>query len=212
MDGINFTLGARLAVGDRVEFGAALETPLEVSGNILTESQTGAIGGTVEVQTQVDHGVIRYPRAYRGGLTLKPRSDPRTVFTADAVYTEWADLEDDRSTGSAEGSKQEGVPLRLENTVEVAVGVQHLFYNGVPVRFGFRHMESYTDSEARASFFTAGIGMPTDAGTVSVSLEVSKISSVQEHFFSYPAGFVAAEISRVEDTRFRLGVGFTRNF
>ena len=51
----------------------------------------------------------------------------------------------------------------------------------------------------------------------SVSLELSKITSVQDHQFPYPDDFlgpqyVADPQARVEDTRFRIGIGYKVGF
>jgi hypothetical protein len=84
----------------------------------------------------------------------------------------------------------------------------------VPLRFGFRHRDSYSDSEASVSYFTSGVGVPYGGGIISASVELSKTSSYQEHWFEYPNtnDFPVDPISRVEETRFRLGVGYRYMF
>jgi hypothetical protein len=103
-------------------------------------------------------------------------------------------------------------PLLLEDTMDVRVGVEHVFHTGFLARFGFRHLDSYSDREAGASYFTAGVGLPVEGGLISASAELSKLNTVQGHWFPYPAGFVSPDEARVEDTRLRFGMGYTRTF
>jgi len=49
-------------------------------------------------------------------------------------------------------------------------------------------------------------------GAVTAAAELSKVTSIQDNWFPYPVGYEAPELTRVENTLFRLGVGFTRSF
>lgn len=202
MDGLNFTLGARLHVDERLELGLAYETPLKVTGHSLTETFYGAYPDSVRYvagSTGVD-----YPRAWRAGLAYRPRSAPRTIFTVDAAWREWSNLDDSRLAGDN--------PLLLQDALDVSIGIEHSFYNGLPVRFGFRRLDAYDDREVGASYFTTGVGLAAGGGTLSVSAELSKLTSVRDHWFAYPSGYVVERQARVEDTKFRLGVGWSRAF
>jgi hypothetical protein len=203
LDGANITLGTRFVLNERLEFGAAYESPLLVTGELATTTAAGV--DPVTFTEESGHLSIHYPRNWRAGFTYLPRTEPRTVFTADAVFTEWTHLMDSRTPGDDN-------PMLLEDTWDIGVGVQHTFYSGFVARFGFRHIDSYADREAGTSLFSGGVGFPVAGGLVSASTELSKISSVQPHWFPYPAGYVAASESRVEDTRFRFALGFTRDF
>ncbi len=206
--GGNAVLGLRAKLTPRLEIGAAWETPLIVKGDEDLTTETFHVGAdTTEILASTRDGEVRYPNRYRFGFTLYPRSEPRTVFTAELVFSEWTGLEDNRFDDDNQP--------RLEDTVDVRLGVQHTFYNGVPLRFGFRRMDSYTEKEAGASFFTSGIGIPWQRGLFHVSVELSKTESYQEHWFPYEyddSDIETDPIARVEETRFRLGAGFTYLF
>jgi hypothetical protein len=202
MEGLNFTLGARIHVDERLELGLTYETPLEVTGHSLTETFYGAYPDSVHYAS--GSTAVVYPRAWRAGFAYRPRSAPRTVFTVDAAWREWSDLDDSRLAGDN--------PLLLDDALDVSIGIEHRFYNGLPVRFGFRRLDAYDDREVGASFFTAGVGLAAAGGTLSVSTELSKLTSVRDHWFAYPAGYVVERQARVEDTKFRLGVGWSRAF
>lgn len=202
LSGLNFTLGARVRVDERLEVGLAYDSPMGATGDTRVETSYGAFPDSLRVET--GHAGVTYPRTWRGGLVYRPRATPRTVFALDAAFTEWDDLDDSRVAGEN--------PLRLEETWDVRGGLEHRFYNGTAARFGFRRLDSYGDRETGTSFFTAGVGFAAAGGTVDVAATLSKTSSVRDHWFAYPAGFVVDPQARVEDTRFGLGVGFSRGF
>jgi len=147
-DGVNFTLGGRVLLSERVELGVAWESALEASGD-RTMTLSNAAGSELEN----DEHSITYPQVFRVGLTFQPRTDPRTVFTIEAEYKPWSELEDSDVTGS-------GNVQNLNDVTDVKVGLEHTFYNGIPLRFGFRHLDSYADRDASVSVFSSGVGAP----------------------------------------------------
>ncbi|MBU0741762.1 hypothetical protein KKG45_01050 [bacterium] len=208
LEGANATLGLRIKATPRFEIGAAWETPLKVSGEATARTEEyDSVADTVAVGAVAQDVTIEYANRFRVGFTLYPRSDPRTIFTADMVFSEWTQLTD--------SSLPDDEQPRFEDTVDMRIGVEHIFYNGVPLRFGFRHMDSYSDHEAGATFFTTGIGVPWQHGVFHLSAELSKVTSYQEHWFPYEYDdptILTALTARVEETRFRLGAGFTYLF
>ncbi len=205
MSGVNFTLGARGVVNERIEVGVAYESQLEATGDRVntTFDDTGLVTATHE-------GSVEYPNSFRAGLTFRPQTDPRTVFTVEVEYKPWSDLKDAEFPGDDN-------PQNLNDVTDVRVGLEHTFYNGMPLRFGFRHFDSYADRDASASVFSAGVGAPIGGGMLSASLELSKLSSVQPHQFAYPSNYFGDNFrtdpyARVDDTRFRIGVGYKLEF
>lgn len=203
-DGVNATLGALLRIDARLDVGFAYETPLSASGTATLDTLYASDPVPTVRRSRRDR-TVDYPGRYRAGLVYRPRTDPRTTFTVDAVLTPWSDLEDSWVPGDDN-------PLGLHDTWDVRIGLEHLFRNGVPVRFGWRRLDSYADREAGALFFTAGTGFPAAGGAIAVAAELGKVSSEQDNWFAYPAGYAAPGRTRVENTVFRLGAGFTRSF
>ena len=151
-------------------------------------------------------GKLRYPHRYRAGLAFRPRTDPVTVFTMELEYAPWHEVEGERYPGA-------GV-RRLQDVVDVRIGLEHVFYNGVPVRFGFRHFASYRDRDIGTSVFSAGVGAPVAGGLLQGSVELSKVNAIMYHQFPYPDDYfgrewVTSPMARVEDTRFRLAASYT---
>lgn len=198
MSGVNFSLGTSVALDERLTLGFSWETPLTVDG----DADTTLAPFAAPLEDYPGEGEVEYPSRYRFGMAYYPRNELRTVFTVDMILSRWSDLTDDRFAED---------PV-LEDTYDVRIGLQHVFYNGVPLRFGFRHVDSYADFEAGRSTFTAGIGKPLAAGMIDVSVELGKITYNQEHWFEYPADYESAADARVEETNFRLGVGYRVDF
>jgi hypothetical protein len=200
--GVNATAGLRLRVSPRLEIGAAYETPLSAKGDLHSDyNDSLATDGSAEV---------RYPGEYRLGLAVRPRNNPRTTIAAEVAYREWSVLEDDRTPGAE----------KLEDVLDVRLGVEHTFVNAMRMLFGFRHYDSYLDRETGTSVFTGGVHAPLGEGAVVVSLELSKLTArEQPHIFPYPDGvdgfgnpIIGGTTARVEDTRLRVGVGYSRSF
>lgn len=212
MTGVNFTVGARVKVSERLELGFAYENPLTAKGtwNLAHYEQFDDAANNVEMEGSYRDSYYRYPQILRGGFTFYPQTDPRTVFTADLEYYPWQKFE--YNVGEVEESDLETENPNLEKVYDVRIGLEHTFYSGVPLRFGFRHFTAYSDKEADATIFTGGTGVPVGSGLIGVSLELRKITSFQEHQFEYPDGFYTDPEARVEDTRFRVGLSYTVNW
>ncbi len=207
MNGVNFVLGAQGTISERLEIGVAWETKLKADGDWTQRDFEASADSTAET---MNDAYYQYPQSFRAGLAFLPQTDPRTVFTMELEYKPWSEMEDWRVPGDDN-------PQHLQDTMDVRIGLQHSFYNGMAARFGFRHFESYLDKEATASAFSAGVGAPFGSGMFSASVELSKVTSIQAHQFPYPTNyfgdnFVVDPMARVEDTRFRIGAGYKVEF
>ncbi len=203
--GVNHTLGLRAVVNERLEIGVAWESALLVKGEVL-----GTFVDATDTLSFNGMRSIEYPNIYRAGLTFRPRTDPLTVFTIEVEYKPWSELEDSSRPNPNNAQN-------FNDVTEVRVGLEHLFYNGMPLRFGFRHFDSYAERDASVSVFSAGVGAPIGGGMLSASLELSKVASVLGHQFPYPDdffgdNFLSEPYARVDDTRFRIGVGYKVEF
>ena len=139
-----------------------------------------------------------------------PQTDPKTIFTIEAELMAWSELADSSNPGYDN-------PMNLQDTFDVRIGLEHRFYNNMPLRFGFRRFDSYMDRETGTSVFSAGSAFAVGRGEVAVSVELGKVTSILPHQFPYPDDYFGDSYetdpeARVEDTRFRIGVGYTQNF
>jgi hypothetical protein len=200
-NGVNATVGLRVRLNSRVDLAAAYETPLSADGDLAS--------GLDGEQATTERVEVNYPGEYRVGIAVRPRNNPRTTVAAEIAYREWSSLEDSRTPEADD----------LEDVVDVRLGVEHTFTNAMRMLFGFRHYDSYLDREAGTSVFTGGVRTPLGEGALVVSLELSKVSSHQPHIYPYPDGVdgfgnpvTGGPTARVEDTRLRLGLGYSRSF
>jgi hypothetical protein len=204
LSGFNAVFGGRLKIGRRVALGVACETQLKVQGD-LRRSYTASTGvDTISTTT----GRIDYPAAVRAGARFLPRNNPRTVFVLEVEWKNWSALADNRVEGS---------DPNLRDTWDVRTGVEHRFYNDVAMRFGFRRYQNYAERDVGTSVFAAGLGVPITSGRLAASVEISKTTAILAHQFPYPEEFLGDQYvvdpeARVEDTRFRFGIGYSGRF
>jgi hypothetical protein len=225
MNGVNFTAGLRAKISQRIELGFAYESALTANGlwNLQYHEAWSDTANNVTVDESYRDSYYRYPQKFRGGITFYPQTDPRTVFTAELEYVPWQKFEQNlgpKLDQSAAAYLELDHP-DLEKVVDVRIGLEHTFYNGVPLRFGFRHYNSYADPDAGSTIFNGGTGFPIGSGLVAVSVELMKITSFQEHQFPYPENpddpdaiplFPVDPEARVEDMQFRIGASYTVNW
>ncbi len=205
LGGVNATVGVQGRLGERLTVGLAYEMALEVDGD---HQEFLFSAGDETPDTFDSRQSLRYPAHWRMGFAFYPRTDPRTVFTADVVYADWVKLEDSRLGDLSEDVKRQF----LQDVIDVRIGVEHIFYNEARLRFGFRRYDSYADFDGGNSVFSAGAAWPVLLGQMSVSLELNKLQSVLPHIFEYPEGYYAEEVARVDDRRLRLGLSWSRAF
>jgi len=205
LHGVNATAGLRAVLSHRVDLGVAIESTLRATGDWR---RTETVVATAALTDTTRGGFYDYPWCVRAGLALRPRNELPTVFTFEVEYRPWSELRD--------GTQDDPSPL-LRDVADVRLGVEHVFYNGMPLRFGFRHVNSYADRDRGMSAFTAGTAAAVGQGRVAFSVELSKLYADQQHQFPYPAdyfgdAFVTDPIATVEDTRFRVGASYTMEF
>ncbi|MBM4130234.1 hypothetical protein FJ250_04290 [bacterium] len=203
--GANLTAGLRARLGERVDLGLAVESKLRATGDWRRQELDVSPAAATATTTG---SFLDYPWCARAGLTLRPRNALRTVFTVEIEYRPWSELRD--------GTLDDTTPI-LHDAADVRLGVEHIFYNGMPLRFGFRHLASYADRDAAITAFTAGTAARVGEGRLNASVELAKTTSVLAHQFPYPTAyfgdtFVADPMARVEDTRFRVGVSYAMEF
>jgi opacity protein-like surface antigen len=216
LDGWGWSVGASIDPIERVSLGVNYEGKAALSGEHT--SRFTAQGITVadpEAAADGDYD-LDYPAALTFGITYRPRHELTTTFSAEACRRWWSELEDgyaDARPGSAAKALVGDASANYRDTWDFRLGVEHVFYNGMPVRFGFRYLENYADAESDRAIFSAGIGH--DVG--GYRLDVTG----QFHHQMFRRGFLFSRddqstqeqaTTRVEDTVIRLVVGVERAF
>ncbi len=207
LDGWGWSVGAHGSVTDRIDVAVAFEGPFQVAGpHHLRETDT-ALADPVVVDSSSDE-TIDYPGALRFGGTYRPQNQLATTFSVEAVRRFWDELEDSFRTNVV----QETFVLR--DTWDLRLGLEHVFYNGLPVRFGFRYLENYADPEAARSIYSAGLGYRFERIRFDITALYHRQTSRQQFLFdpSLP-GFPAPNSSvKVQDSVLQLVIGIQRGF
>jgi hypothetical protein len=207
--GWGYTVGAQFTGHERLDLGVSIEGPFTVSG---THSELEFDGSDfVPAAGAPDAGdyEIDYPTTVAFGFAYHPRNDLRTVFTAEARRRFWEKLDD----GWAEASSP-GTGLGLRNTWDLRMGVEHLFYNGMPARFGFRFVENYADRDSDRVVFSTGTGYAFEAFRVDLTGQYTRQTSRQDFLFGSGASGVPNPLltPKVEDSGVRFTMGVSREF
>jgi len=209
LDGFSVTIGALAHVDERLDVGASIETAPK-----LHDDYTLWYNGQ-EVSPENSNADLTLPLRVQGGISYRPRNTYETTFAADVVYQPWSDLTDKLPEDLLQS--QYGIPMTLNDTWQGRFGIEHVFYNNLPARIGFRFGDSYGMTEAQTSAFTFGFGYLVNQVKLDVAGEVGKRVTRQTPVRSrgdllrenFPVG---TGKDRVEDTLVRVFLGLDYAF
>ena len=209
VEGWSLTFGQVATVSERLQLGVTVETKPQ-----LGDDYSVRVDG-VEMGVETSSGDLEYPLRVQGGGTYRPRNDLKTTFAADVVWMGWGDLEESIPEDVwAAADRGQYPPVSLRDTWEVRFGLEHLFYNGLPARIGFRYGETYALEEADRVTFTFGFGYVMDKLALDLAGEVTKRNSRQEPLRprDEQGPYVGAGRDRVEDTLLVVTIGASYAF
>ncbi len=107
-----------------------------------------------------------YPGELRLGLALKAQNIIPTQIFFEFVNQNWTDLE--YRFVSPDGTKSKDM-FDFRNIWKISVGVEHVFFSGIPFRVGFFHDPNPIDAGMDRNWFTAGTGYQWDKLTLEIS-------------------------------------------
>jgi hypothetical protein len=142
LGGARLALGATYAAGKRVEIAATYKSGVDLDG-----AASSLAGGPVGLLTDPGSD-IKCPSTVGLGVSFRPRNALPTVIEGNVVLTRWSEVSDPT-----------GIGPEPDDTYEWHIGVEHVFYNGRPLRFGFLYRPSSRDKETGESAVTAGTGL-----------------------------------------------------
>jgi hypothetical protein len=207
--GWGWSVGAWGRPTERLDIGISFEGPFTAKGSRTTLADSIRPTKRITTGGAADRSVD-YPGTLRFGATYHPRNRLRTTFAVELERRFWESL------GSPAASVF-GDTLRARDTWDLRVGLEHVFYNGLPVRFGFRYLENYADPESERSIFSAGLGYRAAGFTFDVTGLLQRQTSRQAFLFdpSYRSRNnynAPGTKEKVEDTIVQLVVGASRAF
>jgi len=190
LSGLSFTLGAVGQIGDRLDLGLSFETPVQLDGDFRFTD------GTVDSSSKK---AVEFPLRLQVGGVYHPRNTYQTTFALDVVFMPWSKASDDL------------IPDQNLNDIwQVRFGLEHIFYNKLPGRIGFRYAESYALEEAEVATFTFGFGYIMNSLLIDLGGEVGKRNSRQEPLrerSAVDAPYAGEGRDWVQDTVVRLTLG-----
>jgi len=159
LSGTRLRIGATYVVNKRVELAATYTGKAELDGKYTS---SGGFGAYSPWKDGVGESFkLKYPASVGFGISYKPRNELRTVVEADVRFTQWSKADN----GALED-------LVLDDIYEFFIGIEHTFYNGRPLRFGFNYKPSPVDKEVAQSAVTAGSGFDVYGLDLDFSLNV----------------------------------------
>ena len=148
LDGIRYRIGMRYELHRRVEVAASMTSECTLDGKYTTTSKDGLLAFLPRADDTGGGFELTYPASYKVGATFRPRNELLTVIEANVTFTEWSNAASEALDG-----------LNLDDTYRWNIGVEHVFYNGRPLRFGFAYAQSPVDKETGEAAVTIGSGI-----------------------------------------------------
>lgn len=145
LSGMRLRFGGTYEVTERVMVAGTFTSGCELDGDFQWNSEDGLLGFLPGAAGRGGEHKVEYPAAYSLGFTFRPRNELLTVVEGNMKFTQWSDFR----SGVFEN-------LVLDDTFEWHIGVEHVFYSGRPLRFGFLYRPSPIDDETSEAAVTAG--------------------------------------------------------
>ncbi|MDZ4805676.1 MAG: outer membrane protein transport protein [Candidatus Eisenbacteria bacterium] len=166
LNGVGATFGASADLDERVTVAASYTLPVTLDTDWRYETLSDTTTGNNDVE---------YPGQLAIGVSLNPRNNPRTLFSMSAVRTFWeSDLVDpvlEANLAIATGD--------VRNSWDFHAGVEHVFYNNLPARFGFIYRELYAAEDVDEAGVAFGVGYKFETWDVGFGMNVLKRNSRQ---------------------------------
>ncbi|MBC8527009.1 MAG: hypothetical protein H8D22_09190 [Candidatus Cloacimonetes bacterium] len=162
--GIRFQGGMIIGLGDRIHLGFSYINRTEISKNYKSTNDTVWADTT-----------IYYPSSMGFGLEYHPRNVWDTKFTIEAKLVKWSDYN-----------------ILYDDIIEYSAGMEHITYNGIPIRLGFRYQPSGRNKEVTLTAFSAGTAIKLPYNFVlDLGIEIGKRNYQEKDLF--PDGYYANE-------------------
>ncbi len=213
LSGWGWTVGTEIRASSHLSLGASIEAPVTLDGqhSAVTADTTTIVAPNGDYELEL-------PTTFSLGVTIRPRNVLRTTVSLEARRRLWEDVDDAYAKETARLVEEAGgTPASpvVRDIWDLRLGVEHVFYNGMPVRFGLRYLENYRDSSSERTIFSAGTGWKAGEVTIELTGQYIRQTSRQDFVFDPSAAGLTAPpplAPKVEDSVLRLAVGLSRRF
>jgi hypothetical protein len=203
LGGVRLRLGGLVRLHRRVDVAATITGSSKLDADYAMDLDDGLLGFAGLKDVDGSSSKIRYPAAYAAGVAFRPRNELLTVIEGGVRYVTWSDYEN----GAFEDAN-------LDDVFEWHIGIEHVFYNERPLRFGFLYRPSPRDKETSVAAVTAGSSVGVGG------FEIGFAGKIGWRKYRHPDLFDDArygaqtrdETDRVEENVFSATVSVSRAF
>jgi len=210
--GVRLRFAGRFKAGKRLEFGFEGTTSCTMKGDFSASTANDLLwflpvpetGGDTLYYNDVE---TTYPASFGIGMRFRPRNDLIGLFEVGMEYTAWSDYKSDFYGN-----------FGLEDIFTWHLGVEHVFYSGVPLRLGFLYSPSPRDKDISKATFTFGTGYSAYGWTAAFSGQIGwtkyRYPDVFDNeIFGVPSGEPGLRWrDEVNETAFSGRLSFNRRF
>jgi long-subunit fatty acid transport protein len=203
LGGVRYRVGLAYKVNQRIEVGAGFTSGVELEGDYQSNSSEGLLWFLPRMGNLEGSFKMKYPEAYWFGVTFRPRNELLTVIEGNVRYVKWSSAENEALDG-----------INFDDIYEWSLGVEHVFYNGRPVRFGFTFKPSPTEDETSEAAVTVGSAVKVAGFDVDFAVRMGWTEHREFSLFD-DTTFCAGErefSDRVEDTTVGGTISIGRRF
>jgi len=170
LKGSNISLGLTYKPSGRIRFGLSYRSKPTIEGDHIHQD---FLGDSLIADTTFSYS-FTYPWGVNFGVEYRPRSKLQTRVYLETEFIRWSKLRAEPKDTSL---------LKLWDVWEIRGGVEHIFFNQIPARFGFLYQPSPFGRDMAVSSFTFGTGFETKGIKIDLGGEIGNREYRQEDLF-----------------------------
>ncbi len=170
LKGSNISLGLTYKPSGRIRFGLSYRSKPTIEGN---HHYQDFLGDSLRADTTLSYN-LTYPWEVHLGVEYRPRSKLQTRVYLETQFGRWSKLRAEPPDTSL---------LKLRDVWEIRGGVEHIFFNGIPARFGFLYQPSPYGQDMARSVFTFGTGFESKGMKIDLGGEIGNREYRQADLF-----------------------------
>ncbi len=170
LKGSNISLGLTYKPSGRIRFGLSYRSKPTIEGD---HHYQDFLGDSLIADTTLSYS-LTCPWGVNFGVEYRPRSKLQTRVYLETEFVRWSKLRAE--------PKDTSLP-KLKDVWEIRGGVEHIFFSGIPARFGFLYQPSPFGRDMAVSSFTFGTGFETKGIKIDLGGEIGNREYRQEDLF-----------------------------
>lgn len=211
--GSDINLGIRADIGERLRAGfhAELRGIYTAEGAQITAGMDSSLMlPAYNVQSDSGYALRMYrPNTYSFSLRYIPVNELKTTLYAQLDLTDW------RGYGLLYYDSQDSLVARFTPSYKMGwtlrAGVEHIFFTGMPFRFGFTYEKNPMDTEMNRSSIHVGSGMVRENLRVDIGLALYQ--NIYHYSDLFPVeGEERATLDKVKESSLRANVSVSYLF